>query len=79
MGHPVLTGFNSRADMNYRFGENVKNVGKSIVSSIGEVTTLRPGFIAKFLEFSLWITFSRTIRIFILSQITKDMTQHQNK
>ena len=74
---PVITGFGDRADMKFKFGANPESVGKSIIHSVGKATTVRPGFLAKLLEFGLWITFSRKLRTLILTQITKDMTRHQ--
>jgi short-subunit dehydrogenase len=76
---PVVTGFGSRADMKYRFGEKASTVSRSIVANIGKSMTLRPGPIAKILEFALASAFFRKIRSFILGTITRDMTQHQVK
>jgi len=72
---PVLSGFAHRAQMNISFGATPDQVGVSIVKTLGKRTTLRPGWLAKVLEFALWSTFSRRIRTRLLAVITKDMTR----
>lgn len=69
---PVSSGFANRAHMNMGNSANPKQVAKKILPALGCQVTVRPGFLSKFLGWSL-IILPRIIRIKIMKIIMKNM------
>jgi short-subunit dehydrogenase len=74
---PVNTGFATRAKMNLGSGaEKPEVIAKGALTALGNRATVRPGFIAKFLGYSL-STAPRFIRVMIMTAIMGGMTKQQ--
>lgn len=74
---PVGTGFGKRADMNLGDGaEKPETVAAASLAALGRRTTVRPGFLAKFLELSLK-PLPRFGRVRMMSFVMGGMTKHQ--
>lgn len=73
---PVLSGFGERAQMKMQRGANPREVARGTVRSLGRGMTVRPGFLSKFLGWSL-STLPRRARVQIMKQIMGEMTEHQ--
>lgn len=74
---PVGTGFGKRADMNLGDGaEKPETVATASLAALGRRTTVRPGFLAKFLELSLK-PLPRFGRVLMMSKVMGGMTKHQ--
>lgn len=69
---PISTGFGKRAGMKMSMSQNSKGIAKICLSALGHQTTIRPGFLSKFLGYSL-ITLPRFIRTRIMKQIMSGM------
>lgn len=69
---PVSSGFGERANMNMGKAQATKGIGRICLKALGNQTTIRPGFLSKFLGYSL-IILPRSIRSFILKQIMSGM------
>jgi short-subunit dehydrogenase len=75
---PVHTGFATRAKMNLGNGaEKPEVIAKGALAALGNRATVRPGFIAKFLGYSL-STAPRFIRVMIMTAIMGGMTKQQS-
>ncbi len=73
---PVLTGFAKRANMQMGFGLEPKSVAHSTLSALGRKTTVRPGWLSLFLEWSLK-PLNRWGRTRMLKIVMGGMTKHQ--
>ncbi len=75
---PVHTGFATRAKMNLGNGaEKPEVIAKGALAALGRRATVRPGFLAKFLGYSL-STAPRFIRVMIMTAIMGGMTKQQS-
>jgi short-subunit dehydrogenase len=73
---PVQTGFAKRADMKMGQAASPEIVAKNTLEALGNQVTVRPGFLSKFLGWSL-IILPRIIRIRIMHIIMGGMTAHK--
>ena len=69
---PVKSGFGGRASMKMGMSQSPNGIAKKSLSALGNTATIRPGFLSKFLGYSL-ATAPRRIRSFILKQIMSSM------
>ncbi len=74
---PVRSGFGGRADMQMSMTVSPDRVARDTLRALGRKTTVRPGFMSKFLEASL-ATLPRWGRVHIMGLVMKGMTQHQH-
>jgi hypothetical protein len=75
---PVHTGFSKRAKMTMGSAEKPEIVAKGALIALGKQSTVRPGFLTKFLGFSL-STLPRFMRVLIMAKIMSGMTEQQPK
>jgi short-subunit dehydrogenase len=74
---PVNSGFGSRANMKIGGGAAKPDViARGALAALGKRTTVRPGFISKFLGYSISAA-PRFIRVMIMTAIMGSMTKHQ--
>lgn len=73
---PVQTEFGSRADMIMNTAAEPSRVAASTLNALGRKVTIRPGFLAKFLGYSLSIL-PRGLRVLVMGLIMGGMTRHQ--
>ncbi len=73
---PINSGFAARADMQMSMALRPEVVARSTLAALGRKTTVRPGFLSKFLIGSLSFL-PRPLRVRVMEQIMKSMTQHQ--
>jgi short-subunit dehydrogenase len=74
---PTESGFAARANMRMSMAASPEIVAQATLESLGRSTTVRPGFLSKFLEFSL-ATLPRWGRVRVMSLVMGGMTKHQN-
>jgi short-subunit dehydrogenase len=74
---PVRTGFEARADMRMSAAAGPAVVARATLDALGHRTTVRPGFLSKFLEASL-LPLPRLARSRIMSVVMGGMTRHQD-
>ncbi len=74
---PVHSGFGDRAKMTMGNSASPEEVAKETIISLGNKVTVRPGFLSKFLGWSL-IILPRILRILIMRMIMSNMS-HSNK
>lgn len=74
---PVRSGFGARADMRMGAAASPATVARSTLDALGHRTTVRPGFLAKFLEASL-LPLPRLARSRIMAVVMGGMTRHQD-
>lgn len=72
---PINTGFSARANMKMGAAAKPKTVALVTLNALGKTTTVRPGFLAKFLEYSLK-TLPRWGRVKVMQLIMKGMMNH---
>ncbi len=78
---PVHTGFAARAKMTMNSAEKPEIVAKGALCALGKKSTIRPGFLAKFLGCSL-IILPRFVRVMVMTKIMSgmsDMIRQQSK
>ena len=75
---PIHSGFAARANMKMGFALRPDAVAQATFRALGRKTTVRPGWLSKFLEASL-ATLPRWGRIRVLAQVMGGMTRHQRK
>ncbi|MGL4438869.1 MAG: SDR family NAD(P)-dependent oxidoreductase [Bosea sp. (in: a-proteobacteria)] len=75
---PVASGFAARARMVMGKAETPKTVARETLAALGRKATVRPGFMGKFLGFSL-STLPRFARTIIMGSIMKGMTKHHDR
>lgn len=73
---PVASGFASRAQMKMGQAANPEVVARATVNALGQKVTIRPGFLSKFLGWSL-ILLPRLVRVWMMQVIMGEMTKHQ--
>ncbi|EOQ87742.1 KR domain protein [Leptospira yanagawae serovar Saopaulo str. Sao Paulo = ATCC 700523] len=69
---PVKTSFGNRAGMVMGNAQSPDGIAKEVLKKLGKTVTVRPGFLSKFLGYSL-ITLPRNLRTFVLKQIMGQM------
>lgn len=74
---PVRSGFEARADMRMGAAASPATVARGTLDALGRRTTVRPGFLAKFLEASL-LPLPRLARSRIMAIVMGGMTRHQD-
>jgi uncharacterized protein len=74
---PVASGFGERADMKMSMSLTPEQVGVPILKALGRKTTVLPGFLTKFLVYSLR-TVPRWGKVKIMKIVMGGMTEHQN-
>lgn len=72
---PIATGFAKRSNLKMSAAANPKTVALDTLNALGKSTTVRPGFLAKFLEYSLRLL-PRWGRVRVMQLITKGMMSH---
>ncbi len=75
---PVESGFSQRANMKMSMSMTPQQVGVPILKALGRKTTVLPGFLTKFLVYSLR-TVPRWGKIKIMAKVIGGMTEHQRK
>ncbi len=73
---PVASGFGQRANMKMNMSLTPQQVGIPILKALGRNTTVLPGFLTKFLVYSLR-TVPRWGKVKIMKLVMGGMTQHQ--
>lgn len=74
---PVRSGFEARANMRMSAAASPHVVARQTLDALGRRTTVRPGFLSKFLEASL-LPLPRRARSRIMGVVMGGMTRHQN-
>lgn len=69
---PVQTGFGDRAGMFMGNAQSPKGMAKMVLKKLGKTVTIRPGFLSKFLGYSL-ITLPRGMRSKLMKHIMRKM------
>ncbi len=75
---PVASGFATRANMTMGGAATPEQVARPTVNALGKAMTIRPGFLAKFLGWSLMLL-NRWSRIKDMESIMGEMTKHQQR
>ena len=73
---PVASGFATRADMKMGQAATPDEVARGTVEALGHMVTVRPGFLSKFLGWSL-ILLPRLTRVRLMHAIMGGMTKHK--
>lgn len=73
---PVASGFGQRANMKMNMSLTLQQVGIPILKALGRRTTVLPGFLTKFLVYSLR-TVPRWGKVKIMKLVMGGMTEHQ--
>jgi hypothetical protein len=73
---PVASGFSHRARMKMGLAATPEEVARGTIHALGRGLTVRPGFISKFLGWSLMML-PRGLRVRVMGLIMGGMTQHQ--
>jgi uncharacterized protein len=73
---PVESGFGQRSDMKMSMALKASQIGVPILKALGRKTTVLPGFLTKFLVFSLR-TVPRWGKVKIMAKVMGGMTKHQ--
>jgi uncharacterized protein len=74
---PVRSGFEARANMRLGSAAAPEVVARQTLAALGRRTTVRPGFMSKFLEASL-LPLPRRARSRIMGLVMGNMTRHQH-
>ncbi|MCG6149794.1 SDR family NAD(P)-dependent oxidoreductase [Leptospira levettii] len=69
---PVQSGFGERAGMLMGNAQETRGIAKKVLKNLGKSITIRPGFLSKFLGYSL-ILLPRYLRTLLLKQIMGKM------
>lgn len=75
---PVATGFGQRANMNMDMYLTPEQIAVPILKALGRQTTILPGFLTKFLTYSLR-TVPRWAKVRIMEGVMGGMTKHQRE
>ncbi len=70
---PVHTGFAEKANMKFILALSPESVAKDSINALGKKITLLPGFLTKFLYFSLQPLLLRNLRIMVMGFVMKTM------
>jgi uncharacterized protein len=73
---PVESGFGQRSDMKMSMSLKTSQIGVPVLKALGRRTTVLPGFLTKFLVFSLR-TVPRWGKVKIMAKVMGGMTKHQ--
>lgn len=73
---PVSTGFGVRANMVMDGAMQPEPLSKEIIAALGKKSTVKPGFLSKFLLFSLGLL-PRWGRVRVMRRVMGNMTKHQ--
>ncbi len=74
---PVQSGFAARANMRMNMALKPEDIAQATLNALGRRTTVRPGWLSKFLEASL-ATLPRWGRVRVMSLVMGGMTKHQD-
>ena len=72
---PVKSGFGARAGMAITSGQTPEEVAEGTLNALGRRATVRPGLLAKVLEFSL-SPLPRSARVYAMGRVMAGMTAH---
>jgi uncharacterized protein len=75
---PIHSGFATRARMQMTLAAQPQTVAQPTLDALGKKTTVRPGWLSKFLEGSLSFL-PRRGRVWVLQRVMSNMTKHQAK
>ena len=75
---PVESGFSQRANMKMSMSLTPSQIGVPILTALGRKTTVLPGFLTKFLVYSLR-TVPRWGKVKIMEKVMGGMTEHQRQ
>ena len=70
---PVHTGFAEKANMNFILALSPENVAQDSINALGKKITLLPGFLTKFLYYSLQPLLLRNLKIMVMGLVMKTM------
>jgi short-subunit dehydrogenase len=70
---PVKSGFGARAKMNMSLAQTPEEVASGALRALGKGNLVRPGFLAKFLEYALALL-PRSHRVSIMERVMGSMT-----
>jgi short-subunit dehydrogenase len=73
---PIHSGFGTRADMQMSFAQAPEVVARKTLRALGRRSTVRPGWLSKFLEMSLSML-PRWGRVKVMGLVMRGMTAHQ--
>lgn len=72
---PVKSGFGARAGMAITSGQTPEQVAEGTLNALGRRATVRPGLLAKLLEFSL-SPLPRSARVYAMGRVMAGLTAH---
>ncbi|BCM25010.1 SDR family NAD(P)-dependent oxidoreductase [Methyloradius palustris] len=72
---PINTGFSTRSNLKMGAAAHPKTIASDTLNALGKSTTVRPGFLAKLLEYSLKLL-PRWGRVRVMQLVTKGMMSH---
>ncbi len=72
---PTRSGFAARADMQMGLAQGAEQVARGTLRALGKRMTVRPGWLAKFLEYALKLP--RALRVAIMRRVMGGMIRHQ--
>jgi uncharacterized protein len=70
---PIHTGFAERANMNFILALKPEDVAKVSINALGQKITLLPGFLTKFLYYSLQPLLFRNLKVMVMGFVMKTM------
>lgn len=73
---PIYSGFAARAKMQMSLALKPEDVAQATLNALGRRTTVRPGWLSKFLEGSLSLL-PRALRVRAMGRVMRGMTSHQ--
>ena len=73
---PIHSGFAARAGLRMGMGQRPKDIAQATLDALGRRSTVRPGWLAKCLEGSMF-GLPRRARTRILAQVMRGMTKHR--
>lgn len=73
---PIRSGFGQRANLQMGMAGGAEAVARGTLLALGRIGTVRPGFLSKFLEWSLMFL-PRWGRVRVMSLVMGGMTKHQ--
>lgn len=73
---PVRSGFGARANMKMSVAQTPEEVASNALAALGRTSLVRPGVLAKALEWSL-LPLPRLARVQIMARVMRGMTAHQ--
>jgi hypothetical protein len=74
---PIHSGFATHANMQMGLALKPETVAQGTLNALGRRTTVRPGWLSKFLEITL-AALPRSGRVWAMGQVMKGMTRHQH-